>query len=49
MANSFEGVDMGHDFSDTELRAAFEVSKWVLTEPLQHERETSEMYASKFL
>lgn len=31
------------------MRAAFEVVKWVLTEPLQHERETSQLYASRFL
>lgn len=49
LANKFEGVDMGYDFSERQMRAAFEVSKWALTEPLQHERETSEMYASRFL
>lgn len=34
LANTFEGVYMGRKFSNKELRASFEIVKWVLTEPL---------------
>ena len=34
IANTFEGVDMHYNFNDEEMRAANEVGKWVLTEPL---------------
>ena len=49
IANTFEGVDMGRKFNVKELRASFEIMKWVLTEPLQHERQISQMYGSRFL
>ena len=34
LSNTFEGIDLKYDFTPNEMRAAYEIVKWTLTDVL---------------